>query len=73
MNERLHFQRDCSTIWHRGIETILLIRGGAVVLQERLSAHWPQARPASPTAAWDNAQGFWRYGRRPATWGRVAG
>jgi plasmid segregation protein ParM len=57
----------------RDVEAILLTGGGAVVLQERLSAHWPQARPASPTAAWDNARGFWRYGRRPATWGRVAG
>jgi plasmid segregation protein ParM len=57
----------------RDIETILITGGGAVVLQGRLSAHWPQARPASPTAAWDNARGFWRYGQRPATWKRAAG
>ena len=42
----------------RDIETILISGGGAVVLQRRLAAHWSQARPASPQAAWDNARGF---------------
>ncbi len=55
-------------IWGEGVslDTILVTGGGAAHLYELIRAVYPHARLLDD-AFWANAEGFYRFGRRPAT------
>jgi hypothetical protein len=57
-------------LWGEGatLDIILITGGAAQYLSDGLQAVYPQSRLV-PNAFWANAEGFYRFGQRPATFG----
>jgi len=59
-------------LWGEGamLDLILITGGAAEHVAHAIQAVYPQSR-VMPDAFWANAEGFFRFGRRPATFGEV--